>query len=66
MDDFAGDLADSKSTLGVVLCIFGSQTFVSVGWSCEKQTAVSHWSTENEVISLDSSLRLDGIPALGL
>ena len=33
---------------------------------CKKQTAVSHSSTESEIISLDSGLRLDGIPALEL
>ena len=31
---------------------------------CKKQTAVSHSSTESEIISLDSGLRLDGLPAL--
>ena len=31
---------------------------------CKKQTAVSHSSTESEVISLDTGLRLDGLPAL--
>ena len=33
---------------------------------CKKQTAVSHSSTESEIISLDTGLRLDGIPALDL
>ena len=33
---------------------------------CEKQTAVSHSSTESEIISLDAGLRLDGLPALEL
>ena len=53
-------LAGSKSVSGGVLCIFGSHTFVQVGWSFEKQTAVSHSGTEAEVISLDGGLRLDG------
>ena len=30
------------------------------------QTAVSHSSTESEIISLDTGLRLDGLPALEL
>ena len=30
--DFAGDLEDSKSTSGELLCIFGSHTFVPVSW----------------------------------
>ena len=46
--------------------IFGSHTFVPISWMCQKQTAVSHSSTESEIISLDAGLRLDGIPALDL
>ena len=61
--DFAGDLEDSKSTSGGTLCIFGSHTFVPTSWMCKKQTAVSHSSTESEIISLDTGLRL---PALEL
>ena len=33
---------------------------------CKKQTAVSHSSTESEIISLDTGLRLDGLPAVEL
>ena len=33
---------------------------------CKKQTAVSHSSTESEIISLDTGLRLDGLLALDL
>ena len=64
--DFAGDLEDSKSTSGGTLCVFGSHTFVPISWMCKKQTAVSHISTESEIISLDTGLRLDGLPALEL
>ena len=64
--DFAGDLEDSKSTSGGTLCIFGSDTFVSISWMCKKQTSVTQSSTESEIISLDAGLRLDGIPALDL
>ena len=64
--DFAGDLEDSKSTSGGLLCIFGSQTFVPISWMCKKQISVSHRSTEAEIISLDARLRMDGIPALDL
>ena len=35
-------------------------------WMCKKQTSVSHSSTEAEIISLDASLRMYGIPALDL
>ena len=63
---FAGDLEVSKSTSGGTLCVFGSHTFVPISWMCKKQTAVSHSSTESEIISLDTGLRLDGLPALEL
>ena len=62
--DFAGDLEDSKSTSGGTSCVFGSHTFVPISWMCKKQTAVSHSSTESKIISLDTGLRLDGLPAL--
>ena len=64
--DFAGDLEDSKSTSGGTLCIFGSHTFVPISWMCKKQTAVSHSSTESEMIFLDTGLKLDGFHALEL
>ena len=63
--DFAGDVEDSKSTGGIP-CIFGSTTFVAISWMCKKQTSVSHSSTEVEIISLDTGLRMDGVPALTL
>ena len=64
--DFAGDLDDSTSTSGGTSCIFGSHTFVPTSWMCKKQTAVSHSSTESEIIFLDSGRRLDGLPTLEL
>ena len=64
--DFAGDLEDSKSTSGGILCMFGSRTFVPRSWMCKKQTSVSHSSTEAVIVSLDAGLRMAGIPALDL
>ena len=64
--DFARDVEDSNSTSGGTLCVFGSHTFVPRSWMCRKQTSVSHSSTEAEIISLDTGLRLDGLPALEL
>ena len=58
--DFAGDLEDSKSTSGELLCIFGSHTFVPISGMCKKQISVSHSSTEVGIISLVTR----GIPAL--
>ena len=51
---------------GGTLCVFGSHTLVPISWMCKKQTSVSHSSTESEIISLDTGLRLDGLPALEL
>ena len=45
---------------------FESHTFVPISWMCQKQTVVSHGSTESQIISLDAGLRLDGVPALDL
>ena len=50
--DFAGDLEDSTSTSGEILCIFGSHMFVPISWMCKKQTSVSHGSTELEFFLL--------------
>ena len=63
---FAGDLKDSKSTSGSVLCLVGPRTFCPITWMCKKQGAVSHSSTESEIIALDMGLRLDGLPSLTL
>ena len=48
------------------LCVLGSHTFVPISLMCKKQTSVSHSSTESEIMSLDTGLRLDGITALDL
>ena len=63
---FAGCLQSSKSTSGVFCCIVGPRTFMPVTWLCKKQSAISHSSTEAELISLDTGLRVEGIPLLGL
>ena len=64
--DFEGDPWRSNIHFWGTLCIFGSHTFVPISWTCKKQTAVSHISTESEIISFDTGLRLDGLPALEL
>ena len=66
--EFSGDLEDSKWTLGVnfVHVWLEVTSFVPISWMCKKQTSVSHSSTESEIISLDASLRMDGIPTLDL
>ena len=45
---------------------FWKSYICSKSWMCKKQTSVSHSSTESEIISLDTGLRLDGLLALEL
>ena len=40
--------------------------FVPMSWACKEQTAVSHSSTEADVISLHTGPRMEGLPALTL
>ena len=63
---FYRELEDSKSTSGAYLCLVGPITFVPLSWICKRQTAISHSSTEAEVISLDVALRMEGLPSLML
>ena len=45
---------------------FWQSYIVPISWMCRKQISVSHSSTESEIISLDTGLRLDGLLALEL
>ena len=54
------DVADSKSTSGGMLCVFGDQIYVPKPRPCKKQRVVSHNSTEAEVPSLDIGLGKEG------
>lgn len=63
---FAGDLKDSKSTPGPLLCLVGTRTSCPITQMCKKQRAISHSSIEAETISLYVGLRLDGLPAMSL
>ena len=57
------EILKTQNLLLVEHCaFFGSHTFVPISWMCQKQTSVSHRSTESEIISLDAGLRLDGNP----
>ena len=44
----------------------GPNTFCPISWMCKKQGAVSHSSSESEVIALDAGTRLEGIPCFTL
>ena len=63
---FAGDLRDSKSTGGGILTLMGPSTFVVLSWVCKKQGAVSHSSSEAEIIAMDAAVRMEGLPAIHL
>ena len=62
----SGDLEDSKSNSGGLLCFFGSRPFVALSCMCKKQTSISHSSGESEIISSSAGLRMDGLLALDL
>ena len=64
--DFAGDLTDSKSTSGGLLCIFVDHTIVPISWACKELTAVPHSSTEAEVIPSHAGLKMEGLFELTL
>ena len=49
-----------RNLLQMEHCVF-QNTFVPICWMCKQQTSVSHSSTESKIISLDASLRVDGI-----
>ncbi len=63
---FAGDLVGSKSTTGGFLVLVGPNTWCPITWLCKKQGAVSHSSSEAEIIALDACTRMEGLPALML
>ena len=73
--DFPGGLEISESTSEGMPCIFGSHSFVPIGWTGKKLTAVSRSSTDSDVISFapqrrklchfNEGPRLEGILALG-
>lgn len=60
----AGDLIDSKSTSATMHCLIGPRTFVPLTWMCKKQGAVSHSSTEAEVIALEMAMRMEVLTGL--
>ena len=60
------DFKDSKSTSGRALCVFGRHTFVEKKLDVQDTNYCFPSSTESEIISLDTGLRLDGLPVLEL
>ena len=64
--DLASDPEDSISTSGAYFALVGPKTHVLLGHRCKRQTAVSHSSTESEIVSADQGLKCIGLPALDL
>ena len=64
--DFAGDKKDRKSPSGVLLVLLSPRTFFPLTAVSKRQTAVSHSSTEAEVVGANEGVRAVGIPALDL
>jgi hypothetical protein len=48
------------------MALVGPRTFCPISWICKKQGAISHSSTEAEIIALDTGLRMEGIPLISL
>ncbi len=62
--DLAGDMIQSKSTSGLYMAIVGPNTFAPIAASCDKQTCVSHLSTESEIVAAEQGIRTEGLQAL--
>ena len=60
----ADDLRDSKSTSGAYLAIVGPNCFAPIMSFAKEQTAVSHSSTESDIIALEEAVRIAGLPIL--
>ena len=61
---FADDIRESKSTSGCYLAITGPNAFVPATSFSKRQGAVSHSSTEAEIISLEEAVRSEGLAVL--
>ena len=61
---FADDLKTSKSTSGFFAAIVGPNTYMPINAFAKKQTAVSHSSTESEMMSLEEGIRSESLPIL--
>ena len=64
--DLAGDRTDAKSTTGVFMCIVGPTSFVPLAAVSKKQTSVSKFTPEAEIVAIDYGLSKRGLPALSL
>ena len=61
---FADELRTSKSTSGFFCAVVCPNTFMPIIAFAKKQTAVSHSSTESEMVSLEEGIRSEALPIL--
>ena len=73
MQDSHGDrcrirwrLSNRSLTSGAALFLAGPNIFAPITRLCNKEGAVSHSSSEAEIIALDADIRMEGFPALVL
>lgn len=62
--DLGSDTQTSKSTSGALLVLVGPNSFFPLLHLCHKQKCVARASAESELVSLDTSLRLEALPLL--
>lgn len=64
--DFAADQLDSKSVSGVFCALHGPTSHFPLCTLSKKQSAVSHSTTESEIVAADLGLRTEALPFLTL
>ena len=64
--DFAGCKATMRSTAGGFIALMGPHTFFPLTAVSKRHSAVSHSTSEAEIVSLDLVVREKAIPMLGL
>ena len=64
--DLAGDRPSYRSTSGVVLVLWGPNTFFPLAAMSKRQSSVSHSTPEAEVVAASIGIRMIGTPQLDL
>ena len=63
---FCNDRDDAKSNSGIWLLLCGPNTSFPLQWLSQKQSNVSHSTTEAELVSLDTGYRIETVPVQDL
>ena len=61
---FADDTNSSKSTSASFVALVGPNALAPITAICKKQTVVSHFSTESDIVALDTATRAEALPML--